>query len=498
MAFPNDFVWGAATAAYQIEGSPAVSGGGESVWDMFCRQPGKTFNGETGGKACEHYLRYGDDVHMMRQLGLRAYRFSISWPRVIPQGVGHVDTRGIDFYDSLVDRLLEAGIDPWVTLFHWDFPYALFLQGGWLNPDSGNWFAEYAAAVVDRLGDRVRNWITLNEPQCFVRLGHLTGEHAPGLRLGEREVMQVAHHTLVAHGLAVRAIRASTRIPVKVGIAPVAVAYYPETGSEGDIDAARQRTLMARGDILWSNTWWMDPLFFGAYPEDGLRQLGANAPDIAAGDMAAIGEPIDFIGENIYVGTAVRAGDTPLGECIGSRQGDARTMYHWPVTPQAMYWATRFLHERYRLPIIITENGMANTDWVALDGRVHDAARIDFLNRHLLELERACRDGIPVQGFFHWSLMDNFEWNEGYKHRFGLIHVDFETQQRLFKDSAYWYRHVIATNGLSLHRFEVRSGLPSADEVAVSTSRPAVDISDDLVIADAVESTSARPEPVAP
>jgi len=453
MAFQNGFQWGAATASYQIEGSARRAGGGESVWDMFCLREGKTSEGDSGEIACDHYNRYAEDVDLMREIGLQAYRFSISWPRVLPEGVGRINAAGLGFYDKLVDRLLSAGITPWVTLFHWDYPADLYRRGGWLNAESPRWFEEYTSVIVDRLSDRVAHWVTLNEPQCFIGLGHELGIQAPGDRLGQREVMVAAHNANLAHGRAVQAIRALSKQPCMIGYAPVGVGYYPENDTRENIQATRERMFMV-DHMIWNNAWWLDPMFFGKYPEETLTTLGKNAPKFTDDEMALISQPLDFIGANLYHGLPVRANGKFGGEVLRQPQGIGRTMYHWTVSPKAMYWLAKLYYERYRMPIVITENGMANADWIALDGYVHDGPRIDFLNRYLLELERAVDDGVPILAYFHWSLLDNFEWNEGYRFRFGLTYVDYETQERTLKDSAYWYRNVIRTNGASLHQFD--------------------------------------------
>jgi len=457
MGFPDNFTWGVAAAAYQIEGAAAEDGKGPSVWDMLCRQPGKIADGHSGEIACDHYHRYREDVAMMRQLGVRAYRFSISWPRVMPAGTGTINERGLDFYDRLTDALLEAGIRPWATLFHWDFPYELFLRGGWLNRDSAAWFADYTRVVVDRLSDRLENWITLNEPQCFIGFGHATGSNAPGLKLGAAECLLAGHHVLLAHGMAVQVLRAHARKPATVGWAPVGiVSLPPPDGGERDIAAARQAMFsVSGGDAqamgmppnIWSNSWWGDPVVFGRYPEDGVLAAGAAMPAIAPGDMATISQPIDFYGANIYTGTFYQAGESGDAVRVHHVTGVDMSAFKWPVIPASLRWGPRFLHERYGLPVVVTENGVSLADWVSLDGKAHDPQRVDFLRRYLLELHQAIADGADVRGYFHWSIMDNFEWAEGYKQRFGLVHVDYQTQRRTPKDSAWWYREVAASNG---------------------------------------------------
>lgn len=447
MGFPQNFVWGAAAASYQIEGAAYEDGKGLSVWDMYCKKPGVIWSGHSGDVACDHYHRYAEDVGLMREIGIQAYRLSVSWPRVLPQGTGAVNAAGLAFYDRLVDALLAAGIEPHVTLFHWDFPLALYHRGGWLNRESADWFAEYTSVVVAKLGDRVKHWMTLNEPQVFVGAGHNEGRHAPGDKLRFAEILRAAHHVLLAHGKSVQAIRAASPTPCRVGWAPVATVRYPASDRPEDLAAAHAATFGVTARTTWTNTWWNDPVFFGKYPEDGLRLFEAELPEIHAGDLEQIKQPLDFFGVNIYQGVPVRAGANGQPEIVPHPVGYPITGFDWAVTPQAMYWGTRFLHERYGKPIVITENGVSCRDWVSLDGQVHDPQRIDFMKRHLLELDRAIADGVPVESYFHWSIMDNFEWAQGYKERFGLIFVDYVTQQRTLKDSAHWYRRVIESRG---------------------------------------------------
>ena len=451
MGFPGGFVWGSATASYQIEGAADEDGKGPSVWDMMCRKGGTIWNGQSGAVACDHYHRYKEDVAHWKEIGLKGYRLSISWPRVIPAGVGAVNPKGLDFYDKLIDELLAANISPYLTLFHWDYPLELYYRGGWLNPDSPDWFADYTRVVVERLSDRVTHWMTLNEPQCFVGLGHRDGVHAPGDKLAFREILRMAHHVLLAHGKAVQTIRAHAKSEVKVGYAPVGTVKVPATEDPKDIEAARRSMFsITEPKGYWNNTWWMDPVILGRYPEDGLQAYAPDLPEMGEGDLETMCQPLDFFGVNIYQGQTVRAGPDGNAEPVDLPTGYAMTAFRWPVTPEALRWGPRFFHERYKLPIVITENGLANLDWVALDGKVHDPQRIDFTRRYLLQLEKAIEDGADVRGYFHWSIMDNFEWAEGYRQRFGLIHVDYDSQKRTLKDSAYWYKEVIASNGANL------------------------------------------------
>jgi len=451
MGFPKGLLWGVAAAAYQIEGAWNEDGKGPSVWDIFCHKGGTIWSNHTGDVACDHYHRYKEDVALMKDIGARAYRLSIAWPRVLPDGIGRVNRRGLEFYDRLVDELLQAGIAPMVTLFHWDYPQELFCRGGWLSPDSSDWFAEYAKVVVRKLGDRVQYWVTLNEPQCIAVLAHQDGSHAPGLKLGLAELLRVAHNLLLAHGKAVQTIRAFSK-KGRVGFAPVGSIGFPATNNPEDVEAARRWTFTITGKNLWGNTWWADPALWGRYPEDGLKLFGGDMPPVSPRDMKTICQPLDFYAVNIYQGAKVRAGKDGDPELVPPHVGHPLTLFAWRLMPEALYWGPRFLHERYKLPIMITENGMSNVDWVASDGRVHDPQRVDFLTRYLRELLRACRDGVDIRGYFHWSILDNFEWAEGYKQRFGLVYVDYPTQKRIPKDSAHWYQQIIATNGAILER----------------------------------------------
>jgi beta-glucosidase len=442
-AFPEDFAWGVATAALQIEGAAREDGRGLSIWDVFAKTPGKIWLNQDPYTACDHYHRYSEDIGHMQEMGVGAYRFSISWPRVMPTGVGPVEERGLAFYDRLVDALLASGIEPWATLFHWDLPYELHCRGGWLNRHSADWFADYTEAVVERLGDRVRHWFTFNETQVFVGLGYERGQHAPGLTLPFNELLRMGHHILLAHGKASQVLRAAG--PCEVGLAPHAVINMPATDAPADIDAARDK-MFAFKKTAWSNTWWADPVFFGAYPDDMLEQCAGEMPDIRPGDMETIHQVPDFFGTNLYAGSYVRAGANGPEDVPWSLETPLNA-FKFVVTPEAMYWGSKFYYERYGKPIVISENGTSCTDWVTLDGTVPDFPRIDFTARYLRELKRAIDDGVVAKAYFHWSLLDNFEWSEGYKERLGLIYVNLDTQERVWKASAHWYRRLIETNG---------------------------------------------------
>jgi len=446
MGFNKDFLWGVATAAHQIEGAYNEDGKGPGVWDALVNVPGRVKYSESGNIACNHYHNYKEDIQLMKQMGVKAYRFSISWPRVLPKGVGEVNKKGLQFYSDVVDELLANGIEPLVTLFHWNYPMSLYNQGGWLNESSPEWFEEYVKVVVDRLSDRVKYWITFNEPQMFVLLGHMIGMHAPFLRLSRKEIAQISHNVLLSHGRAVKAIRTYAKQPVKIGFAPQAPCATPEKDTVEAIEQARIKSFACSGvDFAVTNSWWSDPIIFGKYPEDAVEFLGEDMAEIKNGDMELISQPIDFYGANIYSSLAAYGDNSKYAE--NTFQGCSRTTMDWPVTPESLYWSPKFLYERYKLPILITENGMSNTEWVSLDGKVHDPQRIDFLHRYLREYKRAAQDGIELMGYMCWSFMDNFEWAEGYNKRFGLVYVDFNTQKRTIKDSGYWYKSVIESNG---------------------------------------------------
>lgn len=444
--FPQSFLWGVATSSYQIEGAYNVDGRGLSVWDVFCERPNAVFNGDHGKVACDHYHRYPEDVQLIKSMGVPNYRLSLSWSRILPEGTGAINEKGLSFYDKLIDELLTNGITPHVTLFHWDYPQALYERGGWMNRDSVEWFADYTRVVVNRLGDRVKSWMTWNEPACFVGLGHADAVHAPGVKLAPREVLRVAHHALVAHGRAVQVLRAY-QSDYRIGFASTGEIGVPH--QESDVESARRYTFDSLTPSVWKHSWWADPAILGRYP-DSVHAAEAIMPANYQDDLAIIHQPLDFFGLNIYRGERITTDENRQPRAVRPTGGSPLTLIHWDVTPSAMYWAARFLNERYQLPVTITENGLASMDWVHQDGQVHDPQRIDFLHTHLIYIAKALQDGYRVDGYFQWSLMDNFEWAEGMRHRFGLIYVDYATQQRILKDSAYWYRDIVASNGASI------------------------------------------------
>lgn len=450
MGFRDDFVWGGASASYQVEGAAFEDGKGPSVWDMFVREPGRIADGRKGDVACDHYHLYQQDVNLMREMGYKGYRFSISWPRVIPDGVGAVNDKGIDFYDRLLDSLEAASITPFVTLYHWDNPYALHCRGGWLNPDSPKWFAEYVEVLARRLGERMRYIMTFNEPQCFIGISYDTTVHAPGIHFPIWDTLSMMHNVLLAHGSAVEVLR--DLLPQsKIGWAPTGTAYYPATDAQADVEAARNAFFdVDPGRPLWSISLWNDPVYLGKYPEKAFELYREHMPKVTPEQMKLISRPLDFFGQNIYNGQSVRSDGNGGYEIVPRAQGYPFTGSKWPVTPHCLYWGPRFSFERYGKPIYITENGISLPDTISLDGKVHDPGRIDFLRRYLSELRRAADDGVDIRGYFYWCVTDNFEWAKGFTERFGMAFCDFETQQRVLKDSAYWYRDTIEANGANL------------------------------------------------
>jgi beta-glucosidase len=446
--FPEGFLWGAATSSHQIEGGYGLGGRGESIWDRLEATPGRIEDGSHAGVACDHFHRWKEDVGLMKWLGINSYRFSLAWPRILPDGRGTPNAAGLDFYDSLVDALLEAGIEPFITLYHWDLPQALQDKGGWGERDTAEAFIEYTAAVAGRLGDRVRHWATHNEPWCVATLGHESGDHAPG-HCDPAEALRVAHHLLLSHGWAVGVLR--EHVPdVEAGIVLNLSPSWPATESDVDREAARHFD-------GFFNRWYLDPIFRGEYPADaiadGIRSghlESKDLPFVQSGDMAAISVPLDFLGLNYYSRTLVRAGDGGEPSGVSAVPEDELTDMRWEVFPQGLYDTLMRLKDEYGPgKIYITENGAAYSDGPDTDGRVADARRIEYLRSHILQAHRALADGAPLRGYFVWSLLDNFEWAHGYTKRFGLFWVDYDSQERTPKDSAFWYKDVVAANAVS-------------------------------------------------
>ena len=430
--FPPNFVWGVATSAFQIEGAAAEDGKGPSIWDTFCRVPGAIADGSTGDVACDHYHRWSEDLDLISELGVDAYRFSVSWPRVRPAGSGAWNDKGLDFYERLVDGLLARGIRPYLTLHHWDLPESLQAQGGWANRDTAHRFVEYATGIAARMGDRVSAITTHNEPWVISVLGHDTGIFAPGIK-NRATAMQVSHHLLLSHGMALQALRAQgcvSKLGIVLNLSPV----QPATDSPED----RALALLEDGRLV---RWYMEPLFNASYPQDVLDFLGPDAPKVEAGDLRCIAEPMDFLGVNYYARSVVSAAqgwDVHAG-------GREITDMGWEVYPEGLTELMVRLHRDYPVPpLYVMENGAAFRD-VVVEGCVHDERRDDYIARHIAAVGEALRQGVPMQGYMVWSLLDNFEWASGYEKRFGIVHVDYETQRRTFKDSALRYRDFLAS-----------------------------------------------------
>lgn len=440
MGFAKDFLWGAASAAYQIEGAYNEDGKGLSIWDAL--SDGHVLHGDNGNVACDHYHRFKEDVAMMKELGLKAYRFSVSWPRVMPEE-GVVNEKGLDFYRALVQELTDAGIRPLCTLYHWDLPMWAHEKGGWYWDGISDEFAKYTEVVVGALSDKVADWMTFNEPTSFIGAGYIHGFHAPFESIpaesAERDlkIAKLSRNVLLSHGKAVTVIREKSAQTPCIGLATDSNLFMPDSESAEDILSAKAMTFTDRVDVRDLN-WWLDPI---------IRGTASTALDavLSESDMAIIHQPIDFIGWNCYL--ANNFNDGPDGKPLRPCTGIARTDMGWPVTPDALYWGVRFIYDRYQLPVMITENGAAIVDFLMDDGCVHDPQRIQFLKWYLRGLRRAADEGYPVTGYMVWSILDNFEWALGYEKRFGIVYVDYATQKRIPKDSALWYSEVIRQNG---------------------------------------------------
>ncbi|MER3395826.1 MAG: beta-glucosidase [Acidimicrobiia bacterium] len=434
--FPPGFLWGTATAAYQIEGAVKEDGRGESIWDVFSHTPGKTYRGDTGDVACDHYHRFRDDVALMKSLNLNAYRFSVSWPRVIPEGTGPVNQKGLDFYKALVDELIEAEIRPFVTLFHWDLPQALQEKGGFANRDIVGAFENYAAVLKDALGDRVKDWITLNEPSVYSFMGHVLGVHAPGIN--DPKAAAVAHHLLLAHGVAARLLKEDPSASVGTTLAITAV--EPATQSEQDIKGAKY------ADAL-QNRVFLDPLFGRGYPTE-MSEVFPPVP-IEEGDLETIAAPIDFLGVNYYTRLLASGNDSSPLKFFPIEGPGPKTAMGWEVYPKGLKDVLVRIYREYGEPLLyVTENGAAFDDKPPKDGKVEDPERLEYIRTHLQAVAEAIADGVRVGGYFCWSLMDNFEWSFGFSKRFGIVYVDYSTQQRIVKASGKFYARVVSENAL--------------------------------------------------
>jgi beta-glucosidase len=437
---PDSFTWGVATSAYQIEGAVAEDGRSPSIWDTFSHTPGKVAGGDTGDVACDSYHRWPEDLGLMKELGVGAYRFSIAWPRIMPGGGGPVNAAGLAYYDRLVDTLLAAGITPYPTLYHWDLPQVLQDRGGWASRDTAHCLAEYASVVAGRLGDRVTNWVTLNEPRCAAWIGHLEGRHAPGLADIDVAV-PVSFHLLLGHGLATQAVRAAAP-GARVGLVNVLHTCEPATDRPEDIEA----TARFDGHV---NRWWLDPIHGRGFPADMQRVYGVELPE-KPGDLATIAAPLDFLGANYYSPAIIA--DNPGGPVPYTREvppdGVPQTMLHWEIRAAGLEQVlVRLATEYGAREVYVTENGSAWADDITPDGQIHDQPRLRYLEEHLAACDRAVQRGVPLAGYFAWSLLDNFEWDYGYDARFGLVHVDYQTQQRRVKDSGRRYADIIAAHG---------------------------------------------------
>jgi beta-glucosidase len=443
-SFPPGFLWGSATASYQVEGAVNEDGRGPSIWDTFSHIPGKTNNGDTGDVADDHYHRYKEDVQLMKDLGLKTYRFSVAWPRVFPQGAGTPNPKGLDFYNRLLDELLANNIQPYCTLFHWDLPQALEDKGGWQSRNTSEAFATYAGYVAEHLSDRVKHFMTLNEMRSFVG-GYESGRHAPGLQLPPAGVNQVRHNAVLAHGLGVQAIRAHAKPGTKVGLAENATACVPVIETPEHIAAAKKAMREA-------NAGYLTAIMEGRYTDAYLARAAADAPKFTDADMKAIGSPVDFVGLNIYTPAYIRADDSASGFAfVRPPASYPHMMSSWlHVGPEALYWGPKLAAEIWNIKeIYITENGASSTDVLTPDGQVYDTDRVMYLRNYLTQLHRAVSEGVPVRGYFCWSLLDNYEWADGYAYRFGIHYVDFKTQKRTPKMSAHFYKEVIARNALA-------------------------------------------------
>ena len=443
--FPRGFLWGAATASYQVEGAVHEGGRGASVWDTFSHTADKTANGDTGDVADDFYHLYPDDIKRMKQLGLKTFRFSVAWSRIFPKGTGRPNDQGVDFYKRMVDALLAAGIQPYCTLFHWDLPQALQDVGGWESRDTAKAFADYAGYTAGVLSDRVHHFMTMNEMRSFVELGYGNGMHAPGLKVGPKRLAQLNHFVALAHGMSVQAIRANAKAGTKVGIADNVAGATPVIETPGHIEAARRA-------MREENAMFLTVVQEGRYTDLYLKRLGENAPQFTPEEMTIIKSPMDFLGINIYQPTYIREDDSEKGYAVVEPPASYPHMYSpWLyVGPEVLYWAPKLVSEIWNVKeMYITENGASSTDEIAADGNVYDTDRVMYLRNYLTQLHRAISEGVPVRGYFLWSLLDNYEWADGFGKRFGIIHVDFKTQKRVPKLSAKFYREVIARNGLA-------------------------------------------------
>ena len=442
--FPNGFKWGTATASAQIEGASKEGGKGLTNWDVI-PLVGGTYQEQTPDQGCDHYYKFKEDIKLMAELGINVYRFSISWARIIPEGVGEVSEEGLKFYEDLIDELLKYGIEPYVTLFHWDYPMTLQNKGGWLNPDSPTWFLEYIKVVLNRFSKKVKNWMTINEPANAVTIGGVSFR----ANYSTKENLEIIHNMLKAHGLAAQYIHECGGL---VGYAPCSSCYAPlDENNEEDIKAAKQAMFAHQKDNVWNLALWVDPIVFGKYPKEYYEIYSEfERPNITEEDMKLISTPIDFLGMNIYTGDRVKRVGTDGYEIVRHEVGNPQTSMEWEVYPRIIYWVPKFIYERYQLPFYITENGCAVTDIVSEDKKVHDGPRVEYLKQYLKQFALAIEEGVDARGYFLWSFMDNFEWFKGYSKRFGIVYVNYQTKERIKKDSFEFYKETISKNGRNL------------------------------------------------
>lgn len=432
MAFKKDFLWGTATASAQVEGAYLEDGKCLTIWDA--TTDGHIKNGDDAKIACDHYHRYQDDIDLLKQIGTNCYRFSISWARIFTDQ-NTVNPKGIEFYNKVIDKLIQKGIQPMVTLFHWDLPMWAYNQGGWKNPQIVEWFANYTKVVVEAFSDRVKYWITLNEPQCFIGLGYKSGIHAPFEKNTPAQLQDITINVMYTHGKAVDTIRKYAKQKPLIGYAPTSSTIVPKSDNASDVEFARKETFNIDRTGISCTAWWSDAIVLG--------QVCKGMEFLQKADMSKICKPLDFYAYNVYVSSNQDVADVDWNK----KPGMPKTALEWEIMPSVMYWSAKFFYERYKLPLIISENGMANIDFVMSDGKVHDPQRCEFIKLYLTQLKKATDQGIPIDGYLYWSALDNFEWAIGYLARFGLIHVDFTTQKRTLKDSAYYYKQIIESNG---------------------------------------------------
>ena len=445
--FEKDFVWGVAAAAYQTEGAVKEDGRTSCIWDMYCRKGGAIYNGENADIACDFYHRYKEDIKLMKEMGVKAFRMSLSPVRILPKEDGKVNRKGIDFYNSVIDELLKSGITPFVTLFHWDLPLYVYRKGGFQSRYFAEWFEGYAKVVAREFSDRVKYFMTFNEPQCILGCYKGSGQ-APGLDMSDEETVPMVHYLSLAHGKAVRAMRKYGCKDIKIGYAMQGLYYHPQADTPENTQTARKMCFETDREKWWTSpSVFGDPIVLGKYPQFFVKKYGKYLPEKWQKDMSEICPPLDFFGQNYYNGQMVDV----KGNICKDKPGAWVNAEHWNISPEGIRYTLQFVQERYKLPIYVTENGMCCHDWVSLDGKVHDPQRIDYIERHLIEIYKAKKSGADVRGYFCWSVMDNFEWTIGYRPRFGLIYVDFETQERIYKDSALWYKKVIETGGKNIH-----------------------------------------------